>query len=173
MKHFQKIGYSLVILLSLLACESDTSSPKQESCGSPADRVMKVSFTLDGKHYDLDSAEAFFGANNFVIDDDTSYVNYERETSDMYYQLKISWPGNDSSGTFPWQSSSSYLKGYGCFITTDSLLEKRRYSYMPASGSTTIAMYGDTLFGIFCGQLKDSLGGMHEVSNGRFYYLSN
>ena len=173
MKHFQKIGYylAILVLIMFLACESETTPPNQESCGDPSDRIMRVSFTLDGRNYDLDSFESLFGSNNFRTNGDTTYADYHRETNSLYYQLKLAWPANDTSATFSWQNSTKYLEGYGCFITTDSLLEKRRF--MPTNGSTTIAMYGDTIFGTFCGKLKDSLGGTHDLSNGRFYYISN
>jgi hypothetical protein len=82
-----------------------------------------------------------------------------------------------SSGVYQWSDLNKDSTGFGCEITKSITTPTGIIRYRSVSGSTSVKMFApsginafpDSLFGIFAGTLKDSLGHTITVSHGKFY----
>jgi hypothetical protein len=175
-------------MLMLAACDSDVSTPQPDQLDSVA-HTRKISLELGGTLYDFDSLRA----GNYAYlahgsPTDSMYVMLMRKSSeiqpgDISFSLYLSWP-KPFSGNFNWENLTAKSTGFGCIITIDSINTHYRRVYKSVSGSTRVDCffrrpffdtdpafgYTDSVFGTFNGSVKDSLGNVVEIRNGRFYW---
>lgn len=185
MPHFQKIHIALAIisLLVLVACESETETSNQGPCGDPTLHLHEVSFVLNGIKYDLDSLELATATITQTWDDtlppyEISYTVLGLADSGriLNFQLDIIVPKYESN-VYQWVDGTSDTTVTGCYVTIDSVYGTDE-KYTPISGSTNIKIYEnsgverDSIFGTFCGTVKNGAGVSVAISDGRFYLSS-
>lgn len=81
------------------------------------------------------------------------------------------------SGSYPWTDEWRDSSGFGCRLTLTHS-DMTRTNYRSTSGQTNVKFYTsgqafqeDSLFGSFCGYLKDSMGNTITINHGKFYEL--
>src|SRR5688572_21024579 len=163
----------LAIILLLVGCSEDT--PTSSSCTGVVTNEHSTSFKLNGVLFDFKqiggSQLSSFGRNfSGLIEYEITSDSYTTSGALLHISLKLDWKGV-STGTYNWGNKYTDSGAYGCTIVIDSLKGGEGSIYRSISGQTSIKTYSnlDSLFGRFCGQVKDSLGNIAEVSDGRFY----
>jgi hypothetical protein len=177
MKH---ISLVLALIFLLGGCSEDTPT-SSSSCTGVVTAERGVSFKLNGVLFDLEemhgSQMTSFSRN---FDGSTEYEvmtdSFTDSGTTLHIELKLDWYGM-SSGTHNWGNKFSDSNAYGCTIIIDSVDVGKRSMYRSISGQTSIKTYTstnvDSLFGRFCGQVKDLSGNVAEVSDGRFYVTND
>ena len=163
----------LACALILASCESDLNT----NSSTPIPHTKKISMDLGPHTYDFDSLRA--GQYMFVANGgtDSMSVYLRRGSSDVFgeidFTLYLRWQ-KPESGSYKWEDLSVNEDGYGCIITIDSINSDYRRTYRSVSGSTHVEVFKssvlDSIFGVFNGLVKDSLGNIVEIKNGRFYF---
>ena len=160
------VGAIFLFAFVLISCDSSSDATQQSGCGNPNDRLKKVAFELDGVHWDLDSLRSGSITTIYSAVGDSVAMTYSYFSDSLSLVLFLNFSRNQS-GSYPWSSNPN---GYGCSISIDSIYGNYHLHTMSQSGTTDILVHEDSLFGVFCGVVKDSLGRTYQVSNGRFYY---
>ena len=174
----KNILLGLAVILLLVGCSEDTPT-SSSSCTGVVTAERGISFKLNGVLFDL---EQMNGLQMISLSRNVSGVTEYEILSQSYstsgpivqISLKLEWNGI-TTGTYNWGNKFVDSGAYGCTIIIDSLRIGKRSMYQSTSGQTAIKVYPnlDSLFGRFCGQVKDSLGNAAEVSDGRFYTVND
>ncbi|HEY6172111.1 MAG TPA: hypothetical protein VIX80_07635 [Candidatus Kapabacteria bacterium] len=173
----KNILLGLAVILLFVGCSEDT--PTSSSCTGIVTNDHSTSFKLNGILFDLEQV-GNSGTKIYERDFDGTIkyeiisVSYSASGPTAYTSLKLHWKGV-TTGTYSWGNKSIDSNSYGCTIIIDSLEVGKRSIYRSVSGQTSIKAYTnlDSLFGRFCGQVKDSLGNVAELSDGRFYIAND
>lgn len=181
MKTTQSFLLVLVVTLGVLfnSCDSSTSSTQPTICGDPSLHLQKICFMLNGTSYDFDSLasagsstmksfDGWFDKTDFTIE----FTAYSREL-ECIVTLKIP---KYRTGVYRWENRNIDSNGYGIQINLDST-PGLRLKHRSMSGNTNIIVFDapndgrDSLFGTFCGTVKDNTGNILEITDGRFYSI--
>ena len=175
-------AYALVVSLVFVACESETSS-QDETCGNPSLHLREVSFVLNGIKYNRDSLQVATGTITQTWDGMTTPFEISFMVPGLpdsgrilNFQLDIISPRSES-GVYQWSDGTTDTTAIGCYVTIDSVFGTDE-TYRPVSGSTNLIVYKnsgverDSMFGTFCGTLKNNAGVSVQITEGRFYLPS-
>lgn len=152
-------------------CESDTSSSNQVPCGDPSLRVSGISFTLNGIRYNdsISYGSSMLHTRGFSKVSLKYFWSGPGPDTIRNFYLNLSWP-HYRSGIYPWDDRSSDSSAYGCTIYIDGTPSSNTYNSV--SGSTNVLLIPgserDSIFGTFCGRMKNDRGEVMEVTDGRF-----
>ena len=182
-----RLSSSFLLSLAIFGCSKGSSPTESNSNTDSVTLVHKIDFVIDGgrfahQHFDVDSGLSSFSTmiqlmrklNGFTYY--VSQAGLQTDTTYNGFSLTLHWPGSQS-GKYVFGNLFSDSNAYGCSVTFYYDTLKRTATYKSINGSMDVKIFNsisppggiDSLFGIFSGQFKDSLGNIFTISHGRFY----
>jgi hypothetical protein len=178
-KYFLAVFLSIV---SLSSCSKDNPISSTSGACDQALAIRRNAFVLDGNGYtnvsfNFDTipssrmVELQTAKGAFTYTDHLFSLGSTDTSVNIFLLLHMS---NIASGSYSWSDRSHDMNAMGCTLILSKGDGSSSHSYNSISGGTSILLFQstpivwDSIFGSYCGTLKDSLGNTITITKGMF-----